>query len=276
MKRIIMLLAALLLTCSAAYAAPFTEPSLGISVEVPEGVTVEYVPLNELSGIGFADFLIGEKEAALFIAAKEAMFESAFGSPEAFSKMENCSAETRNGYVFALCLTPENIPAEDMNRLTECLNAAQYSDPQPASIAGAVSLHTVNAAGEPVDESIFAEYDLTMVNIWATWCNPCLNEMPVLADMLAALPENQNMLLLCDNVTSLDDAHGMDIIRTVAERAGLPLGNILLSDANGGTDALLNLITAYPTTFFVNGAGELTGNPVVGARPDEYRAAMAQ
>ena len=33
-------------------------------------------------------------------------------------------------------------------------------------------------AGEPVDGSIFAETELTVINIWQRWCGPCWIELP--------------------------------------------------------------------------------------------------
>ena len=42
--------------------------------------------------------------------------------------------------------------------------------------------------GNEVDSSIFADYDLTMINIWATFCNPCLSEMPELAELSSTQP----------------------------------------------------------------------------------------
>lgn len=32
--------------------------------------------------------------------------------------------------------------------------------------------------GNQVTEAIFENYDLTMINIWGTFCGPCINEMP--------------------------------------------------------------------------------------------------
>ena len=37
--------------------------------------------------------------------------------------------------------------------------------------------------GNTVDESIFADYEVTMVNLWGTFCGPCLQEMPDLGEI---------------------------------------------------------------------------------------------
>ena len=42
---------------------------------------------------------------------------------------------------------------------------------------------TVTLTGEPVTQEIFGEAKLTMVNIWATYCGPCIQEMPELAEL---------------------------------------------------------------------------------------------
>ena len=37
--------------------------------------------------------------------------------------------------------------------------------------------------GNEVTSGIFSESKLTMINVWATYCNPCLNEMPDLGEL---------------------------------------------------------------------------------------------
>lgn len=34
--------------------------------------------------------------------------------------------------------------------------------------------------GNVIDESVFAEHKLTMINMWEPWCGPCVGEMPEL------------------------------------------------------------------------------------------------
>lgn len=44
---------------------------------------------------------------------------------------------------------------------------------------------TTDLEGNSIDQTIFADYPLTMVNVWATFCTPCLNEMPDLGELAA-------------------------------------------------------------------------------------------
>lgn len=41
---------------------------------------------------------------------------------------------------------------------------------------------TTDMDGKKVTNDIFADYDMTVVNFWATYCNPCIDELPELAE----------------------------------------------------------------------------------------------
>ena len=49
-----------------------------------------------------------------------------------------------------------------------------------------VSFSSVDMAGNAVTSDIFAKNKLTMVNIWGTFCPPCIREMPDLAKLNSA------------------------------------------------------------------------------------------
>ena len=64
-------------------------------------------------------------------------------------------------------------PSDEMMRAPE-LSASE--DTAQAGVLSAFS--TTDLEGNAVDQSMLADYDLTMVNVWATYCGPCISEMP--------------------------------------------------------------------------------------------------
>ncbi len=64
---------------------------------------------------------------------------------------------------------------------------------------GPISFATYTLTGEVFDSSIFRNYDLVMINLWAEWCGPCMRELPDLEQIHQEYP---NVLLLgayCDD-----------------------------------------------------------------------------
>ena len=55
--------------------------------------------------------------------------------------------------------------------------------------------------GETVTNDLFAEKDLTVLNVWGTFCGPCVAEMPELGDWAEELPDGAafGLLLLDEN-----------------------------------------------------------------------------
>ncbi|MFI3256993.1 MAG: TlpA disulfide reductase family protein [Spirochaetales bacterium] len=127
----------------------------------------------------------------------------------------------------------------------------------PAANISLASFETQTIDGETVTQAIFENYDITMLNIWATWCGPCIEEMPELAKLhREMLPSNANMItLVIDAPQSVEMAHEI-INASAGEFTTLMPSESLLP--------LINTISAIPTTVFIDSKGTVVGSPVVG------------
>ncbi len=122
------------------------------------------------------------------------------------------------------------------------------------------SFETETLDGQTVNESIFEDYDITMVNVWATWCGPCINEMPDLARLhKEMLPEGANMITVLTDVPD-----GIDVAQEIIAASN---GEFITLFANDSLNGLLNTVSAIPTTVMVDSKGNIIGAPIVGAPP---------
>lgn len=133
--------------------------------------------------------------------------------------------------------------------------------------------------GNAVDAGIFTEYKLTMVNVWATFCTPCIGEMPELGDLHRDYADKgfQIVGIVAD---AADSSGGLlpDLVETaghIVELTGADYPHLLPSeDLN---DALLKNVAAVPTTIFVDKTGSQVGEVYVGAKSsEEWRSIIDQ
>ncbi len=97
--------------------------------------------------------------------------------------------------------------------------------------------------GEPISDQSFDKKTL-ILNVWATWCKPCIDEMPSLEKLMKKLPDNYILL-----VASNEDP---EKIQRFIDRYDFDLEFIRLKDR----PEVLG-IDLYPTTFIFNAEGEI-------------------
>lgn len=149
--------------------------------------------------------------------------------------------------------------------LLTCVGCAQSEPEQPDGILAAFT--AVDLDGNSVDQTVLQGPKLTMVNVWATYCGPCISEMPDLGKLAGEYgPAGLQIIGL---VTDVQDARG----NTVASQVDLAKDIVAQTGANylhliPGTDLmyLLQQITAVPTTFFVDASGRQVGGTYLGAK----------
>lgn len=129
------------------------------------------------------------------------------------------------------------------------------------------------------DESIFEDYDLTMINIWGTYCGPCLSEMPELGELAADYAGRgvQIIGIPFDVIPNSSGSYSGDIIETaqyLVQETGAAYTHLLPSDDL--VSAVLIAVSAVPETVFVNSKGELVGKSYIGARSGQEWAQIIE
>jgi thiol-disulfide isomerase/thioredoxin len=128
---------------------------------------------------------------------------------------------------------------------------------------------TQDIYGNEYTNELFASKDLTVVNIWGTFCGPCVNEMPELGEWSRTLPENVQIIGLVSDIYSVDDASTIETARQIVEATGADFPHLIAYPALA---ELTNLTPYVPTTIFVDSQGRMIGDPIAGAYVSQYKA----
>lgn len=126
---------------------------------------------------------------------------------------------------------------------------------------------TTDMDGNKVTNDTFADYDLTVVNFWATYCNPCIDELPELAEWKKELPDNVNLIGLLVDV----DEKGSDqykLAEKIIKETGADYQHLIATEE---FDDMISNLVGVPTTFFVDSTGKIIGEPFAGADVDAYK-----
>lgn len=148
--------------------------------------------------------------------------------------------------------------------LIETLKKATFfapSVPGGELAEGFLRFTTTDVDGRTVSsEELFAAHEITMLNIWATWCGPCVGELEALGEMHRRLAEKDVAVVgIC-----LDADEEPESFKALLAQKRVDYLN-LLPFAN--MEETLGL-QAIPTSFFVGRDGRILTAPFVGAPQD--------
>lgn len=128
--------------------------------------------------------------------------------------------------------------------------------------------------GDHIDNSIFQNVDVTMVNVWGTFCQPCIVEMPDIAKLHEeGNTEFQVLGIVIDTVNTSMENHQMaqDILKN--SQAKFPN----LTPSISFSQKYFQDFQIIPTTFFVDKEGKVIGQVNLGAASyEEYKALIRE
>ncbi len=123
---------------------------------------------------------------------------------------------------------------------------------------------TTDLYGTEVTEAIFTESKLTVLNVWATYCGPCISEMPDLGE-LATEYEAMDVRIIGVPMDVMN-RESLEYANTIVKETGADYTHLLLTQEL--YDWGLQDVQYVPTTFFVNSQGEII-DTVVGSMDKE-------
>jgi len=149
-------------------------------------------------------------------------------------------------------------------------NTAALSDVEsPAAealekIPGTILFESIDLEGNTVNSEVFANSKLTMVNVWATYCSPCLSEMPELGELAGEYaPEDFQVIGVVSDVMEGAAQEDLDYVASLVSQTGADYIHLLLNESI--YNAMLAEVAVVPTTFFFDENGTLL-ETVVGAK----------
>ncbi len=142
---------------------------------------------------------------------------------------------------------------------------------QPQRKAYVLEFEAVTTEGETVTSACFGDSKLTMLNVWATYCSPCLEEMPYLGEIAASYDRAEfQMMGIVSDVMEGKDEELLEEAKDLIGQTGADYPHLLVNESLYRN--LLSSVTAVPTTFFVNGKGEVLGYLVGAYAKEDWEA----
>lgn len=150
-------------------------------------------------------------------------------------------------------LRPEAVTAEEAFSDVDFSDYAHLKLFKPGGVTFE-SFEGIDSHGNKVTQDIFADYDVTAVNLWTTWCPYCLMEMPYLNELYAQLPMNMNLVGYCEDAEEMPK--DFEYIKKT-----LPHDyTVIAADKKLNTAVkIAGNITGFPTTLFVDRSGKVIG-----------------
>lgn len=131
--------------------------------------------------------------------------------------------------------------------------------------------------GNNVDDSLFAQNKVTVVNFWFSGCKPCVEELSKLNELNDKLKEMGGEVVGINTDTLDDNQDGIKEAKEILKAKGASYKNLTF-DSDSTVGKYAGDIMAFPTTVLVDKDGNIVGDPFMGGidEPSNYEQLMKQ
>ena len=130
--------------------------------------------------------------------------------------------------------------------------------------------------GNDVDNIIFSQNAVTVVNFWFSGCKPCVAELGELNALNETL-KKQGGAVVGINVDTLDgNADAISTAKNLLESKGASYQNIYFPSDSAAGDFAGDIIMAFPTTYVIDRSGAIVGEAMLGGIDNEDNMATLQ
>ena len=131
--------------------------------------------------------------------------------------------------------------------------------------------------GNSVDESLFSNNAVTVVNFWFTGCKPCVAELSKLNELNDAIKSMGGEVIGINTETFDGNEDAIKEAAAVLDSQGAKYRNISV-DSDSSVGKYASDIMAFPTTILVDRNGNIVGEPMLGGidNQDNYDSLMKQ
>ena len=174
-------------------------------------------------------------------------------------------------------------PPKDFTRVAELAAAPKKDD------EGGQKFKVESLAGKPAPDFTLTVFDgpdktrtltkadlsgkVVLIDFWATWCVPCLNELPEIQKLIEAYAKDKKEVVVVALSQDNDPKDPADVRKLIEETLGKkkitltgnPVGRIALDPSNTVGEAFQ--VEGYPTVVILDGKGNVA-KVHVGAPPD--------
>lgn len=157
--------------------------------------------------------------------------------------------------------TDSSAPSSNQTDDTQSNDSAASESSDDSAETFQLTFTAKDLDGNEVDQSVFANAKLTMMNIWATFCGPCINEMPELGELAAEGGTDYQIIGVCADLNGTED-----MLEDAKEIVSQTKANYLHLQPSEDLYPVLTASSSVPVTFFFDSEGKLVGKGILGAQ----------